>query len=167
MFMIKRFSFLLVVVAVSALINGCAHSIKVERVPKGAEYEGSPMFDQFDTKEVSANARKILGYTGPLEVVTVNSEVEDEDLLAIVGALKQDLFHGQPAVCLSRDARFIANAIERGLKKYPEADLTGLRFVVAAPKDASKKFQEALSKRHIEYHYLNVMPAGPYGHDSK
>ena len=158
----KRFSFALLVIAVSTLTYGCAHSIKVEKVPSGSEYDQTPLFDQFDSAQIMADARKLLAYNGPVELMSMNVEAEDDELLGIVGGFKEDIAHGAPAVCFSRDSRFIANAVERALERFKDVDLSGLKFVVASPKEPSKKFQAVLSDRHIQFYYLKITPGGPY-----
>lgn len=160
----KRIYPLLIAAASCALMYGCASS-GVEKVPKDWQYEAAPVFDEFDSASIVNDAKKLLAYNRDVEVMTMSSELTDEDIIGLTGQLLEARKQGKPVVCISRHMALIGNAIERALKRFPNAQLVGMKLVVAAPNPPSKIFQDALTARNIEYHYLNVSPAGPYGRE--
>jgi hypothetical protein len=149
---------------VCALAGGCAS--RVERLPSNWEYEQPPMFGGPDSAQISAEVRKLLNYKGPVQTWSMNSEASDEDLAGIVDGLKGVRSRGEPAVCISRDMRFIANTMERALDAFPKVDLSGVRLVLTAPSPPSKHFQAMLRKRQIHFSYMDPAASGPYQHDS-
>ncbi|HXT13550.1 MAG TPA: hypothetical protein VN873_18510 [Candidatus Angelobacter sp.] len=160
----KRIYPLLIAAVSCALMYGCASS-GVEKVPKDWQYEAAPVFDEFDSASIVNDAKKLLGYHSDVEVMTMNSELSDEDIIGLTGQLLEARKQGKPVVCISRHMGLIGNAIERALKRFPNAQFIGMRLVVAAPNAPSKIFEDALAERNIEYHYMKVAPAGPYGRE--
>jgi hypothetical protein len=158
-----RHYFFLAIAISSLLVAGCAHLDSADKLPKNSEYVPAPMFDEFDSAKVTADAKKLLGTKDPVSLLVVNSEADDKDLGKIVTGIADVHSRGEPLVCAGRDSRYVTDALGRALLKYPKVDLSGMTIVVAAPNEPSKDFPEILTNRKIQYHYMHVTPNAPYG----
>src|SRR5579862_6657347 len=93
----------------SLLVAGCArpHLSDADKLPKNAEYLPAPTFDQFDPAQVTTAAKKLLGTTGPVSMITMNVKADDNDLPQIMSSLRDVHSRGEPVVCVGRESRFV------------------------------------------------------------
>jgi hypothetical protein len=152
----KLHSFSLVLLLSVGFSLGCIHQKTPEPLPTGWERIPTPVIEGFDPAVVTTAAKKLLGYKGAVAVIPMNSFAVESDLSEIIDGMRDTRTRGEPDICISKDARFIADAIGRTLVKFPDIDLLGLSIVVAAPNEPSSEFLALLHSRGIHYHYLHV-----------
>ncbi len=163
-----------VVLILLAAYATAASAEEIDPAREGRVRGNPPEIAGFDPEAVTTAARKLLGIKkGGVSLMPMNRRAREEDLAEIIDGLK-DLHRDKvPAIVLSRDVAFVADAVGRTVEKYKGVNLDGVRMVVAAPTQPSKEFVELLHSRKIEYFYLQAKPVLkvseiglPRGHDS-
>ena len=131
-----------------------------EPLPPGWQYADAPKIKGFDPDLLTESASKLLG--GKKEAISLmpmNSRAPEGALAEIMEGLTEFHSRNEPVLLVSRDVKFIADALRRALIKFKGADLMGLRVVIAAPERPAMDFLELLHARKIEYFYMQVEPS--------